>query len=183
MSEKEEITKVETLPDPCLELLDKVYVASKKTSDKLPKGKYKCFGSGFAFGIKDIDTPEELRQYILDNGDFKDIPTGEFEEVKIDVPLEEIKPAEEVQEDKAEEEKEPEERTEQRPVMETVKALTINDKEYFTKQNEETCYVKDDEEYKNLVVPTKEEIKGLGIKIKYKKINYFWSPIVDDEGE
>lgn len=179
----EEIVKVETLPEPCLELLNKTYVASKKTNDKLPKGKYKCYGSGFRKYLEDIDTPEELRQYILDNGEFKDIPTGEFEEVEIDVPLEEIKPAEEVQEDKAEEEKEPEKKTEQRPIFETIKVLVISDKEFFIKEGDLTCYIKSDEDYKELVIPTKEEIKGLGIKTEHKQINYFWSPIVDDEGE
>jgi len=173
----EEIVKVETLPEPCFELLNKTYVASKKTNDKLPKGKYKCYGSGFRKYLEDIDTPEELRQIILEKGEFKDIPTGEFEEI----PVEEEKVVEQSEETKEEstEEKEPE----KRPIFETIKVLVINDKEFFIKQDDLTCYIKSDEDYKELVIPTKEEIKGLGIKTEHKQINYFWSPIVDDEGE
>ena len=163
MSEEMEIIKVETLPDPSLELLGKVYVSSKKTSDKLPKGKYKCCGSGFSFGVKTMDNVEELRNYVFDNGEFKDIETGEFEELP-----EEEKPVEE---------------QERRPIFETIKFLVIKDKEFFIKENEDSVYIKSDDDYKTLTIPTEEEIKALEIKIKYKKINYFWSPIVEDEGE
>ena len=187
MSEEMEIIKVETLPDPSLELLGKVYVSSKKTNDKLPKGKYKCCGSGFAFGTKVMDNAEELREYILENGEFKDIETGEFIEREIPVIEEPQAPVEEPQEEQIEEEiveeSDQEKRFEQVPVMETIKFLTLNDKEFFIKEKDETAYVKSDEDYKTLTVPTEEEIKALNIKVKYKKINYFWSPIVDDEGE
>ena len=188
MSEEMEIIKVETLPEPCKELLNEIYVASKKTNDKLPKGKYKCCGSGFSFGVKTMDTVEELRNYVFDNGEFKDIETGEFEELP-----EEEKPVEEVveekdftappEETKEEVKEEPVKEQERRPIFETIKFLVIKDKEFFIKNNEETAYLKSGDDYKELVVPTEEEIKALEIKIKYKKINYFWSPIVDDEGE
>ena len=192
MSEEMEIIKVETLPEPSLELLNKVYAASKKTSDRLPKGKYKCCGSGFAFGTKVMDNTEELREYILENGEFKDIETGEFIEREIPVieepqaPVEEEPQEEQIEEKPQEEpveEADQEKRFEQVPVMETIKFLTINDKEFFIKEKDETVYIKSGEDYKTLTVPTEEEIKALNIKVKYKKINYFWSPIVDDEGE
>lgn len=184
MSEEMEIIKVETLPDPSLELLNKVYVSSKKTNDKLPKGKYKCCGSGFAFGTKVMDNVKELREYIFENGEFKDIPTGEFEEIPVEEkePVVEEKSTEESIEETQEEtveEKEPE----KREIFETIKFLVIKDKEVFIKENEDSVYIKSDDDYKTLTVPTEEEIKALEIKIKYKKINYFWSPIVDDEGE
>lgn len=188
MSEEMEIIKVETLPDPSLELLNKVYVSSKKTNDKLPKGKYKCCGSGFSFGVKTMDSVEELRNYVLDNGEFKDIETGEFEELP-----EEEKPVEEVveekdftappEETKEEVKEEPVKEQERRPIFETIKFLVIKDKEFFIKEKEENVYIKSDDDYKTLTVPTEEEIKALGIKIKYKKINYFWSLIAEDEGE
>ena len=144
----EEITKVETLPEPCEELKNKVYSASKKTNDNLPKGKYKCCCCNIAPRTKIIDKPEELRKYIFDKGDFKFIRIGG---------------------------------TDEEPEEEEIKFLVIQGKEYFIKHDDETCYVKDDEG--NFVVPVEDEIKGLNIKIQYKPYNYFWSPIVDDEGE
>ena len=173
----EEIIKVETLPEPSKELLNKIYVASKKTSDKLPKGKYKCCGSGFRTYLRDIDKPEELREYILEKGEYKEIPTGEFEEVPKEETPSEVTEGEEKEEVVEEE-------IEKRPVTETIKFLVIGDKEFFAKMSEEkTCYIKSDEEYKELVIPTEEEIKGLAIKTAYKMVNYFWSAIVEDEGE
>jgi len=172
MSEEMEIIKVETLPEPCAELLNKVYLASKKTNDKLPKGKYKCYGSGYAYTMKDVETVDELKTYILDNGKFKDIDTGRVDEV----PVEET-----TKEDAGEETVE--KKVEKRIVFETVMTLVVGDKELIARHNEDFIFIKSEEDYKDLTVFPEEEIKDLGLKMRCKKINYFWHPLVDDEGE
>lgn len=117
---EEEIIKVETLPEPCEELKDKVYKSSQSTDD-LAKGTYAC-----------IELKKNECKPIHDLDDLESLIKGSGETIKIELPLQEEETSEDTEEEKT-------------VPTEELKIYTYNETTFFIRDGK--IYVKTDDNF------------------------------------